>query len=163
MLWARQTISAMLSVATTMYIATTHNITHSPCTSTCTTLPIPLPSTTLACIQLTNTKHICVSDGKMAQGVGMVWKCCGIRNLVGFWGFHSYMRLFSFRLLHFSFKLGVTITLLSSTEPQEIKATLYWLSGILRRKSYVCTFSYTLPDLFTTIQSGNKTIQKSSA
>ena len=27
--------------------------------------------------------------------------------------------------LHFSFKLGVTITLLSSTEPQQIKATLY--------------------------------------
>ena len=40
------------------YIAATHNITHSKCTSTCTTypaLPIPLPSTTLLCIQLTQS------------------------------------------------------------------------------------------------------------
>ena len=29
---ARQIISAMLSIATTLYIAATHNITHSPCT-----------------------------------------------------------------------------------------------------------------------------------
>ena len=39
------------------YIIATHNITHSKCTSTCTThlpLPIPLPSTTLLC---TNNKH----------------------------------------------------------------------------------------------------------
>ena len=59
----------------------THNITHSPCTSKCTThppLPTPLPSTTLLCTQLTNTKHICISGGKMAQGVGMVWKGCGV-------------------------------------------------------------------------------------
>ena len=34
---AREAISAMLSIATTLYIAATHNITHSPCTSTCTT------------------------------------------------------------------------------------------------------------------------------
>ena len=26
--------------------------------------------------QVTNKKHICVSGGKMAQDVGMVWKCC---------------------------------------------------------------------------------------
>ena len=62
-------------VAITMYIAATHN---SPSTSTCTALPITLPSTTLLCTQLTNTKHICVSSGKMAQDVGMVRKCCGI-------------------------------------------------------------------------------------
>ena len=40
------------------YIAATHNITHSKCTSTCTThpaLPILLPSTTLLCIQLTQS------------------------------------------------------------------------------------------------------------
>ena len=46
------------------YNAAIHNITHSPCTSKCTThppLPTPLPSTTLLCIQLTNSKHICVS------------------------------------------------------------------------------------------------------
>ena len=30
---ARQTISAMLSTASTLYIAATHSITHSPCTS----------------------------------------------------------------------------------------------------------------------------------
>ena len=34
--------------------------------------PITLLSTTLLCTQLTNTKHICVSGGKMAQDVGMV-------------------------------------------------------------------------------------------
>jgi len=59
----------------TNYIAATHNITHSLCTSKCTThppLPTTLPSTTLLCTQLTNTKHICVSGGKMAQDVGMV-------------------------------------------------------------------------------------------
>ena len=45
------------------YIAATHNITHSPCTSKCTTHPpppTPLPSTTLLCTQLTNTNHICM-------------------------------------------------------------------------------------------------------
>ena len=48
------------------YIAATHNISHSPCTSKRTAHPpllIPLQ---------TNTKHICVSGGKMAQDVGMV-------------------------------------------------------------------------------------------
>ena len=65
-LHTRQTIPAMLS---SNYIASTHNIRHSPCTSTGTThpaIPSPLPSTTLLCTQLTNTK------GKMAQDVGMV-------------------------------------------------------------------------------------------
>ena len=37
---ARQTVSAMLSIASTLYIAATHNVTQSSCTSTCT------PSTT---------------------------------------------------------------------------------------------------------------------
>ena len=63
------------------YIAVTHNVAHSKCTSTCTThpaLPIPLPSTTLLCTQLTDTKHICVSGGKMActrcrDGVKVLW------------------------------------------------------------------------------------------
>ena len=75
----RQTTSAMLSIASTLYIATTHNITHSPCTSTCT------PSTTQHTafhnpLHTTkkNTKHICVSSGKLAQDVGMVWKCYGV-------------------------------------------------------------------------------------
>ena len=66
------------------YIAATHNITHSSCTSTCTThppLPTPLPSTTLLCTQLTNTKHICVSGSKMAQDVGTVGKCCGVISI----------------------------------------------------------------------------------
>ena len=39
------------------YIAATHNITYYPRTSTCTT-PTPLPSTTLLCINLANTKHV---------------------------------------------------------------------------------------------------------
>ena len=46
----------------TNYIAATHNMTHSPSTSTCTThpaLPTPMPSTTLLCTQLTNTKYLC--------------------------------------------------------------------------------------------------------
>ena len=83
----------------TLYIAATHNITHSPCISTCTThpaLPTPLPSTTLLCTQLTNTTHICVKWRKM-------WGWCESvvvsfsSSLVGFWGFHSYMHLFSFK------------------------------------------------------------------
>jgi len=32
----------------------------------------------ILCTQLTNTKHICASGGKMAQDVGMVWQCCGV-------------------------------------------------------------------------------------
>ena len=61
-------------------VAATHNITHSPCTSTCTThpvLPNPLPSTTLLCTQLT--------QDKMAQDLGMVWKCCGIVPILFGW------------------------------------------------------------------------------
>ena len=57
-------------VATTLHAAI-HNITHSPCTSICTThqaLPTLLPSTTLLCTQLTNTR----CSGKMAQHVGVV-------------------------------------------------------------------------------------------
>ena len=56
------------------YIAATHNIIQSACTSTCTTvsvLPTPLSSTALLCTQLTNTKDY-VIHGKMAQDVGMV-------------------------------------------------------------------------------------------
>ena len=61
-----KTIPAILS---SNYIASTHNITPSPCTSTCTTHPAvlsPLAITTLLCTQLTNIV------GKMAQVVGMV-------------------------------------------------------------------------------------------
>ena len=56
--------------ATTLYIAATHKITHSPCTSTCTTHPA-LPTTVFhnpPCTQL----HICARGSKMAQDVGMV-------------------------------------------------------------------------------------------
>ena len=70
---ARQTISAMLSIASTLHIAATHNITQSSCTSTCT------PSTTHHTafhnpLHTTNkhAKHICVSGSKKAQDVGMV-------------------------------------------------------------------------------------------
>jgi len=58
------------------YIAATHNITHSLKCTIHPPLPTPLPSTTL-CTQLTNTKHVCVSGGKRAQDVGMVWKRYG--------------------------------------------------------------------------------------
>ena len=71
------------------YIAATHNITHSPCTSTCTpypALPTPLHSTTLLCTQLTQGMV-----GKMER-----W-CENIvsfpSSLLGFWGFHLYMCL----------------------------------------------------------------------
>ena len=62
-------------------IAATHNIIHSPCTSTHNThpvLPFPLPSTTLVSKQLTNTKH-------SWQDVGMVWMCCGIVPILFGW------------------------------------------------------------------------------
>ena len=67
-LHTRQTIPAMPS---NNYIAATHNVTHFPCTSTCTThppLPSPLPSTTLLCN--TTSKH----KAQLAkwQDVGMV-------------------------------------------------------------------------------------------
>ena len=67
---ARQTISAMLSIASTLYIAASHNIIHSTCTHSathCTTFHKPLHTTNK------HTKYICVSGGKMAQDVGMVW------------------------------------------------------------------------------------------
>ena len=58
------------------YIAATHNITYSPCTSTCTThpaLPFPLPSTTLLGTQLTNTKHSWQNGTKCRDGVNVLW------------------------------------------------------------------------------------------
>ena len=69
----RQTIPAVLS---RNYIASTHNITHSPCTSTCTThpaMPSPLPSTILLCIQLTNTKHSWQNGTRCRDGVNVLW------------------------------------------------------------------------------------------
>ena len=61
---ARQTISAMLSIANTLYIAATHNITQSPCTSTCThhtAFHNPLHTTSK------HTKHICVSTKQVVR------------------------------------------------------------------------------------------------
>ena len=60
----------------TNYIAATHNITHSPCTSTCTPHPAlhtPLLSTTLLCTQLTNTKHSCQNGTRCRDGVKLLW------------------------------------------------------------------------------------------
>ena len=48
---ARQTISAMLSITTTLYIAATHNTTHSPCMHF-------QPPITVLCIQLTNKAYL---------------------------------------------------------------------------------------------------------
>ena len=58
------------------YITATHNITHPPCTSTCTphpALPIPLPSTTLLWTQLTNTKHSWQNGTRCRDGVKLLW------------------------------------------------------------------------------------------
>ena len=67
----------MLSIATTIYyIAATHNITHSPYTLTCTphpALPSQLPSTTLLCTQLTNTKHSWQNGTRCRDGVKLLW------------------------------------------------------------------------------------------
>ena len=71
LLHKRQTISAILN---SNYIAATHNTTHSPCTSTCTThpaLPSPLAfHNPPICTQLTQGRV-----GKMAQAVEMVLWC----------------------------------------------------------------------------------------
>ena len=50
--------------------------THSPCTSTCTThpaIPSQLPSTTLLCTQLTNTKHSWQNGTRCRDGVNVLW------------------------------------------------------------------------------------------
>ena len=86
------------------YIAATHNITHSPCTSKCTTHPplsTSLPSTTLLCTQQTQTIFVYLSGGKIAQdvyrdGVKVLWCHFHLVWLV-LWGFHSYVCLFSWR------------------------------------------------------------------
>ena len=60
--------------------------------------PTPPPSTTFLCTQITSTRVV----GKIVQDAGMLWKCCRsnpISSLVGFWEFHPYMHLFSFRKL----------------------------------------------------------------
>ena len=58
------------------YIGATHNITHSPCTSTCTphpAIPTSQPSTTLLCTQLTNTKHSWQNATRCRDGVKLLW------------------------------------------------------------------------------------------
>ena len=50
--------------------------THSPCTSTCTmhpAIPSQLPSTTLLCTQLTNTKHSWQNGTRCRDGVNVLW------------------------------------------------------------------------------------------
>ena len=67
-------------------------------------LPIPLPSTTFLCTQLTQS-----TVGKMAQGVGMVWNWCDVMCEIDvmFGGFHPYMHLFSIRKLLWLHSYGV--------------------------------------------------------
>ena len=77
-LHTRQTIPAN-------YIAATYNVTHSPYTSTCTThpaLPFPLPSTTLLCTHLTNTKHRWQNGTRCRDGVNVLWRCSHLVWLV---------------------------------------------------------------------------------
>ena len=50
--------------------------THTPCTATCTThpaIPSQLPSTTLLCTQLTNTKHSWQNGTRCRDGVNVLW------------------------------------------------------------------------------------------
>ena len=50
--------------------------THSPCTATCTrypAIPSQLPSTTLLCMQLTNTKHNWQNGTRCRDGVNVLW------------------------------------------------------------------------------------------
>ena len=50
--------------------------THSPCTPTCTmhpAIPFQLPSTTLLCTQLTNTKHSWQNGTRCRDGVNVLW------------------------------------------------------------------------------------------
>ena len=73
---ARQTLSAMLSIATTLYISATHNITHSPCKSTCTThpaTPTTLPSTTLLCTQQAYLCKWQQNGTRCRNGVKVLW------------------------------------------------------------------------------------------
>ena len=49
---------------------------HSPCTSTCAThpaIPSQLPSTTLLCTQLANTKHSRQNSTRCRDGVNVLW------------------------------------------------------------------------------------------
>ena len=88
---AYKTISAMIS---SNYIAAIHNIT---CPSTCTTywaLTTPL-------MHKTNTRHSWQNGTRWRDGV----KVSLPSSLAGFWGFHPYMRLFSFRKLSLLFGL----------------------------------------------------------
>ena len=72
-----KTISAMLSMQLHCSNPQHNSLSkHIKMHYTPTTIPTPLPSTTLLCTQLTNTKHInCLSGGKIAQDVGMVLWC----------------------------------------------------------------------------------------
>ena len=50
--------------------------THSPCTAICTThpaIPSQLPSTTLLCTQLTNTKHSWQNGTRCRDGINVLW------------------------------------------------------------------------------------------
>ena len=97
----------MLSIACTMCIAATHNITHSPCKShALPALPTTLPSTTL-CSQVTKLQSYLCKRGKMAQDEGMVWKCCFCHSHLVWLVFEvsipTYIHLFSFRNLFCDF------------------------------------------------------------
>ena len=62
-------------------VTATHNTTHSPCTTTCTTHPVLLipqpstPKTTLLCSQVTNTMHSWQNGTRCRDGVKVLW-CC---------------------------------------------------------------------------------------
>ena len=62
-------------------VTATHNTTHSPYTTTCTTHPVLLvpqasmPKTTLLCTQVTNTMHSRQNGTRCRDGVKVLW-CC---------------------------------------------------------------------------------------
>ena len=71
-LHTRQTIPAMLS---SNYIAATHNTIYSTAHQHAqhTAIPSPLPSSTLLCTQLTNTKHSWQNGTRCRDGVNVLW------------------------------------------------------------------------------------------
>ena len=93
-LHTRQTIPAMLS---SNYIAATHNTTHSTAHQHAqhTAIPSPLPSSTLLCTHLTNTKHSWQNGTRCRDGVNVLWCRSHLVQLV-FERSHPYMCLFSF-------------------------------------------------------------------
>ena len=97
-------------ICRTQYIAATPNITHSPCTSTCTTHSV-LPMHLYCLPQRWPSSNKQTIVGKMTQDVGMAWKYCGVIPIL----FDLFLRLPS--LYHYALVF--------------IQKTVLWLNVIL--------------------------------